>query len=451
MVIHIVGIGGIGMSGIALVLKSEGYSVQGSDIRRSSMVDKLEESGIRVFIGHKKENVMGADIVIHSSAVKEDNPEIVAAREMGIPIIPRADVLSDLMKLKEGIAVAGTHGKTTTSSMVSKILYGAGLKPTILVGGKLSFLGGVNALKGEGNWIVAEADESDGTFLRLNPTFSVVTNIDADHLDHYGSFENLKRAFLDFANRVSFYGRVFLCTECQNVREIVPKIYKRKATYGFKNADFTAENLTFLKLGSLFDVKYKGEKLGRVKLNVPGKHNVLNALGALSVSLEVGVPFSEISENLEEFRNASRRMELKGTVGGVTFIDDYGHHPTEIEASYEALKNSFPDRRLVVLFQPHRYTRTALLWNEFVKVLREIDNLYICDIYSAGEVPIPDVSAEKLARECGALYCGSLEDACRTLRRELKPGDVFLSLGAGSVTNAFELITGEVNGESLSV
>lgn len=451
MVVHIVGIGGIGMSGIALILKSKGYGVQGSDIAENQMVKKLKEKGIKVFIGHKRENLKGADVVIHSSAIKEDNPEIVAAREMGIPVIPRADILSDIMRFKEGIAVAGTHGKTTTSSMISKVLFESGLKPTILVGGRLSFLGGVNAVEGEGKWLVAEADESDGTFLKLTPTFSVITNIDADHLDRYGSLKNLKFAFTEFANRVSFYGKVFLCTECPNVKSIIPKIYKRKATYGFRDADFTVTNVNFLKLGSVFEVNYKGKRLGRVKLNVPGKHNILNALGALSVCLEVGIPFPQVSEYLEEFRNASRRMELKGTVNGVTFVDDYGHHPTEILASYEALKTSFPDRRIVVLFQPHRFSRTALLWKEFVETLKNIDNLYLCDIYPAGEQPIEGISSEKLAKECGGIYCGSLEKACEVVKKELQPGDVFLSLGAGSVTKAFELITGEKDGKSFPV
>ncbi len=437
------GIGGIGMSGIALVLKAKGYKVQGSDIKRSSMVRKLEEAGIKVFIGHSEKNVEGADVVIHSSAVKENNPEIVAAKKLGIPVIPRADILSDLMRFKEGVAVAGTHGKTTTSSMVAKIFYEAGLKPTILVGGRLSFLGGVNAVEGDGKWLVAEADESDGTFLKLTPTLSVITNIDADHLDYYGSMERLTEAFTEFANRVSFYGKVFLCNECERVRKIVPKVYKRKATYGFKDADFTAESVQAAGLGSIFEVRYRGKPLGRVKLNVPGRHNVLNALGAVGVSLEAGVPFNQIAEALEEFRNASRRMELKGTVNGITFIDDYGHHPTEIAASYRALKESFPSRRVVVLFQPHRFTRTKNLWSEFVKVLKEIDNLYICDIYSAGEEPIEGITAEKLAFECGALYGGTLEEACRMVGRELRPGDVFLSLGAGDITKAFELITGE--------
>jgi len=442
--IHIVGIGGIGMSGIALILKGRGYEVQGSDLKESSMVKKLREKGIKVFIGHRPENLKGAEVVIHSSAVKEDNPEIVEAKRLGIPVIPRSDTLADIMKIKESVAVAGTHGKTTTSSMISSVFFKSGLKPTILVGGSLSFLGGYNAVQGEGEWIVAEADESDGTFLKLNPTLSVITNVDADHLDYYGSLENIKEAFLEFANRTSFYGKVFVCGECSNLREIYPKIYKRKASFGLSPEwDFWAEGITPIGLGTIFEVYYRGKRLGRVKLNVPGRHNVLNALGAIAVSLEVGIPFGQIAEKLEEFRNAKRRMELKGTYGGITFIDDYGHHPTEIEASYRAIKEAFPERRLVVLFQPHRFTRTRALWSEFVRVLKEVENLFICDVYPAGEEPIEGITSERLAKECGALYCGSLKEAVEVLRGELRPGDVLLTLGAGDVTKFFNLFTGE--------
>ncbi|RKQ63742.1 UDP-N-acetylmuramate--L-alanine ligase [Thermovibrio guaymasensis] len=444
MKVHIVGIGGIGMSGIALILKDRGFDVQGSDIKERIMVKKLRDKGIRVFIGHRAENVEGADVLIHSSAVRENNPEIKEAKRRGIPVIPRSDVLADIMKLTESIAVAGTHGKTTTSSMISRILYGAGLKPTILVGGSLSFLGGYNAVQGEGKWLVAEADESDGTFLKLNPTLSVITNIDADHLDYYGSLENIKEAFLEFANRTSFYGKLFACIDCENTRDIYQKVYKRKNSFGLsKDADFQAKDITPLGLGTVFEVLYREKKLGRVKLNVPGRHNVVNALGAVAVSLEVGIPFNEIAQGLEEFRNARRRMELKGSYNGITFFDDYGHHPTEIEASYRAIKEAFPDRRIVILFQPHRYTRTAALWKEFVRVLKGIDNLYICDIYPAGERPIEGITAETLAKEVGALYCGSLKEAVEVLRRELLPGDVLLTLGAGDVTNFFKLYTGE--------
>jgi len=440
--IHFVGIGGIGMSGIAELLKNQGFEISGSDKRSSAITDHLKAIGIKVHIGHDPELVKFVDVVVKSSAVNDDNPEVVEALSRKIPVIRRAEMLAEIMRMSYGIGIAGTHGKTTTSSMIATVLFKAGLKPTIIVGGKLSFLGGINAHSGEGDWLVAEADESDGTFLKLTPTISVITNIDTDHLDYYGSFERLKEAFIDFANRVSFHGKVILCSECPNVREILPKVYKRKLTYGFSpENDFYASSVTPVGLGSVFTVFYKERELGRVKLNVPGKHNVLNALAAITASLEVGIPFKEVAEYLELFRNASRRMELKGTVNGVTFVDDYAHHPVEIESSFRALKESFPSRRLVVLFQPHRFSRVSSLWKEFIRVLKGIENLYICDIYPAGEAPIPGVTAERLAKECGAVYCGSLEEACAILSGVLREGDVFLSMGAGDVTKAFELIT----------
>ena len=432
------------MSGIALLLKENGYDVQGSDIKENQMVRILRDRGIRVFIGHSRENVRGADVVTHSSAVKGDNIEIVEAERLGIPVVPRAEVLSDITRLKETIAVAGTHGKTTTSSMIATVLHMAGLEPTVLVGGRLSLLGGANALTGAGKWLVVEADESDGTFLRLSPTVSVITNIDSDHLDFYRSVENLRNAFLEFANRTSFYGMVFMCGECPRTREVFKAVRRRKATFGFSpEFDFSAQGVKPAGTGCSFTVVYRGTKLGSVELSVPGRHNVLNALVAVAVSLEVGIPFKEVARCLKAFRNASRRMELKGTVNGVTFVDDYAHHPTEIVHSYRAVKESFPGRRIVVLFQPHRFTRTKILWKEFVSVLSSIENLYLCEVFPAGEKPIEGVTAERLAKECGAVYCGSLEQACREIKEVLKPGDVFLSMGAGDVTGAFKLITGQ--------
>ncbi|WP_457680821.1 UDP-N-acetylmuramate--L-alanine ligase [Thermovibrio sp.] len=444
MKVHIVGIGGIGMSGIALILKEKGFEVQGSDIKEGPMVKKLKEKGIKVFIGHRPENLNGAEVVIHSSAVKEDNPEMVEAKRRKIPVIPRGDVLADIMKLKESVAVAGTHGKTTTSSMISMVFYKSNLNPTILVGGSLSFLGGYNAVRGEGEWIVAEADESDGTFLKLTPTISVITNVDKDHLDYYGSFSKLKEAFLEFANRTSFYGKLFACIDCPHAREVFRKTYKRKSSYGLsEDADFRAEKISTVGLGTVFEVLYKGKWLGRVKLSVPGRHNVLNALATIGVCLEAGIPFEEIAKGLEEFKNAKRRMELKGTYNGITFYDDYGHHPTEIEASYRAIKEAFPNRRVVVLFQPHRFTRTKILWREFVEVLSKVENLYITNIYPAGEKEIEGISAKRLARECGGEYLGSLKEAVERLKRELQTGDIILTLGAGDITNFFNLFVGE--------
>jgi len=445
--VHIVGIGGIGMSGIAIILKERGFDVQGSDLKDGYNAKKLRSRGIRVFIGHREENVAGADVVIHSSAVKESNPEIRRAKELGIPVIPRSDVLCDISKVKESIAVSGTHGKTTTSSMIAYIFYKSGLEPTILVGGNLSFLNGYNAYEGSGRYMVLEADESDGTFLKLAPTIAVITNIDSDHLEHYGSLDKVKEAFTQFANRTAFYGKLFASIDCPRVREIYPKIYKRKSTFGLsEEADFYAKKITPVNLGTVFEVFYKDKKLGRVKLKVPGRHNVLNALAAIAVSLEVGLSFGEISEKLEEFENAKRRMELKGTFNGITFFDDYAHHPTEIKSSYQAIREAFPNRKVVVLFQPHRYSRTKNLWGEFVSTLRGIDELFICDIYSAGEEPIEGISSERLARECGAIYCGSLEGAVSRLREHLKPGEVLLTLGAGDITNFFKLFVGRNGG-----
>ncbi|WP_457568552.1 UDP-N-acetylmuramate--L-alanine ligase [Desulfurobacterium sp.] len=437
--VHFIGVGGIGISGLAYLFKKEGYTVTGSDIRESDTTRFLRKEGIEVYIGHRKENVEGAEVVIHTSAAKRSNPEIVAALERGIPVVPRCDALSELMRFREGIAVSGTHGKTTTSSMISKVFYDAGVDPTILVGGKLEFLNFRNARYGKGSVMVAETDESDGTFLKILPSVSVITNIDADHLDFYRDINNIKRSFLEFANRVSFYGRVFLCGECSNVREILPSIYKRKTVYGFsREFELCACNVKRKGLSVEFDVLFKGKKEGKVYLPVPGKHNVLNALAAVGVSLEAGIPFEVIAKSLSTFKNAKRRAEVKGEESGVIVIDDYGHHPTEIENTYRSIKEAYPDRKIIVLFQPHRYTRTQLLWDEFVEVLKKIDNLYVTDIYPAGESPIDSVSAEKLAQSCGGTYIGTLEEAIARVMPLLTPGTVLLTLGAGNVYLAGE-------------
>lgn len=439
--IHFIGIGGIGISGLAYLFKKEGYDVSGSDIKESETTKFLEKEGIRVYIGHRKENVRDVDVVIYTSAAKRSNPEIVAALEKGIPVVPRCDALSELMRFKEGIAVAGTHGKTTTSSMISKVFYDADLDPTILVGGKLDFLGFRNARYGKSDVMIAETDESDGTFLKILPSVSVITNVDADHLDFYKDIETIKRSFVEFANRVSFYGKVFLCGECENVRDIFPEIYKRKLIYGFsRDFDLCACNVVQEGLSVRFDVLFKGKFEGKISLPIPGKHNVLNALAAVGVSLEAGIPFSKIAESLSTFRNAKRRAEIKGEEAGVIVIDDYGHHPTEIENTYKGIREAYPDKKVLVLFQPHRYTRTKLLWDEFAQVLSKIDNLFIADIYPAGEEPIDDVSAEKLADLCGATYVGDVESAVFSILPLLKPDTVLLTLGAGNVYLAGEKI-----------
>ncbi len=439
--IHLIGIGGIGVSGLALILKSLGYEVSGSDLKENLTVMRLKEKGIKVFIGHSPSNICDADVVVYSSAVKLDNPEILAAKRKGLPVIPRSDLLADLMRFKEGIAIAGTHGKTTTSSMISTILYNAGLKPTILVGGKLEILNGDNALSGESEILIAEADESDGTFLKLSPTVSVITNIDQDHLDFYGSLENIKEAFIEFANRTSFYGKVIACADCPNVRSILPEVYKKFETYGISSSsDIYAEKIEPFGLGSMFKVFYKGKELGNVKISIPGKHNILNALASIAVSLEFGVPFKEIASSLESFRNANRRLELKGNLKEIIFLDDYAHHPTEIRNTIDAVRMSFPGRRLVVLFQPHRFSRTKFLWEDFVEVLSSIENLIVVDIYPASEFPIEGITAERLALESKAIYGGNLVQGVHKALEMLQPGDVFLSMGAGDVYKAFDIV-----------
>ncbi|OMH39973.1 UDP-N-acetylmuramate--L-alanine ligase [Desulfurobacterium indicum] len=439
--IHFIGIGGIGISGLAYLFKKEGYDVSGSDIRESETTRFLEKEGINVYIGHRKENVKDADVVIYTSAAKRSNPEIVAALEKGIPVVPRCDALSELMRFKEGIAVAGTHGKTTTSSMISKVFYDDGFDPTILVGGKLDFLGFRNAYYGKSDIMIAETDESDGTFLKILPSVSVITNIDTDHLDFYKDIETIKRSFIEFANRVSFYGKVFLCGECRNVRDIFSKIYKKKLIYGFsRDFDLCACNVVQDGLSIRFDVLFKGKFEGNIFLPVPGKHNVLNALAAVGVSLEAGIPFTKIAESLSTFKNAKRRAEIKGEEAGVIVIDDYGHHPTEIENTYKGIREAYPDKKVLVLFQPHRYTRTKLLWDEFTQVLSGIDNLFITDIYPAGEEPIDDISAKKLADLCGAVYVGDVENAVSSILPLLEPDTVLLTLGAGNVYLAGEKI-----------
>ncbi|SNR88032.1 UDP-N-acetylmuramate--L-alanine ligase [Desulfurobacterium atlanticum] len=439
--LHFIGIGGIGISGLAYLFKKEGYNVTGSDIKESDTTEFLKKENIKIYIGHRKENVENSDVVIHTTAAKETNPEIVAAKEKGIPVIPRCDALSELMRFKEGISVAGTHGKTTTSSMIAKVLFDAELDPTILVGGKLDFLEGKNAHYGKSSLMVAETDESDGTFLKILPSISVITNIDSDHLDFYKTLENIKSSFVEFANRTSFYGKVFLCGECKNVMEILPKIYKKKVIYGFNpEFEFSAKNIKSVNGKTKAEILYKGKTLGTLTLTIPGKHNILNALAAVALGLEAGIPFEKITCSLENFKNAKRRMELKGCCNNILIFDDYGHHPTEIEATYQGLKETFPERKIYVVFQPHRYTRTKALWKEFIKTLKKIDNLTITAIYSAGEEPIEGICGEMLAKLSGAEYGKNFEEIESRLLKKLKPGDIVLTMGAGNIYKLGEKI-----------
>ncbi|MGH7393239.1 MAG: UDP-N-acetylmuramate--L-alanine ligase [Candidatus Rokuibacteriota bacterium] len=437
--IHFVGIGGSGMSGIAEILITLGYRVTGSDQRRSDAVERLEQLGAKVHVGHAAEHVEGAHVVVYSSAVSPDNVEVQAARQRGVPVIPRAEMLAELMRLKYGIAVAGTHGKTTTTSMVGAVLAEGRLDPTIVVGGRVTGLG-ANARLGQGEFLVAEADESDGSFLKLAPTIAVVTTIDAEHLDHYGSLDAVREAFVAFVNKVPFYGAAVLCLDQPNIQLLMPRIEKRVITYGLEaNADLVARRIHASGLTSRFEVSRRGTPLGECTLPVPGRHNVLNALAAVGVGLDLDVPFATIQRALAGFAGVQRRFQVRGRAGDVMVVDDYGHHPAEIRATLAAAKAGF-DARVVCVFQPHRYTRTLHLRQEFLTAFNQADVLLVMDVYAAGEPPIPGVSASALAegirahghREVtyvGADKAGVVEHLVQITR----PGDLVLTLGAGDV------------------
>jgi UDP-N-acetylmuramate--alanine ligase len=437
--IHFVGIGGSGMSGIAEILLNLGYRVTGSDQKRNEAVERLEQLGAKVFLGHEAAHTEGAHVVVYSSAVSRDNIEVQVARQRGIPTIPRAEMLAELMRLKYGIAVAGTHGKTTTTSMVGTVLAEGRLDPTIVVGGRVIGLGS-SARLGQGEFLVAEADESDGSFLKLAPTIAVVTTIDAEHLDHYGSLEAVRDAFTIFVNKVPFYGSAVLCLDQRNIQMLIPKIEKRVITYGLESgADLVARRLHLSGITGRFEVYQRGSLLGECSLQVPGRHNVLNALAAIGVGLDLEIPFLTIQKALAGFTGVQRRFDVRGQVGGVTVVDDYGHHPAEIRATLAAAKAGF-DCRVVALFQPHRYTRTHHLRQEFLTAFNQADVLVVMDIYAAGEPSIPGVSAEDLADDIRAhghrdvTYLGS--DRARVLDHLVqitRPGDLVLTLGAGDV------------------
>jgi len=435
--IHFVGIGGVGMSGIAEVLLDLGYQVSGSDLRAGETTERLTTLGGRIFLGHEAANVEGAQVVVYSTAVRPDNPEVVAARAQGIPVIPRADMLAELMRMKYGVAVAGSHGKTTTTSLSAAVLARGGLDPTIVVGGRLQSIGS-NARLGRGQFLVAEADESDGSFLRLSPAVVIVTNIDREHLDHYGSLEELRQAFIYFANRVPFYGVGILCSDDPQVRGILPQLTKRYVLYGTgPEAALRAADVRLGPEGSSFRVVADGNELGEVRVHLPGMHSVLNALAAVGVGLELEVPFPHIVTALEGFRGVGRRFELRGEAGGVRVVDDYGHHPTEVAATLAAARTL--GRRVLVMFQPHRYTRTALLHREFGACFADADRVYVLDIYAAGETPVPGVTARTIVESAEALgqgqvvYVGDGDAAVAAVAREARPGDLVLTLGAGDV------------------
>ncbi|MBF0477489.1 MAG: UDP-N-acetylmuramate--L-alanine ligase [Deltaproteobacteria bacterium] len=439
--IHFVGIGGIGMSGIAELLLNLGYKVSGSDVKQTKITARLEELGGIVRYQHQGDNVVGADVVVVSSAIRLENPEIAAARSMKIPVIPRAEMLAELMRMKYGIAVAGAHGKTTTTSMLATVLAQAGLDPTVVIGGRLNSLG-TNAKLGSSDFLVAEADESDGSFMTLSPVITVVTNIDREHLPHYGTLENIKAAFATFMNKVPFYGLCVLCLDDPNLQDLIPLINKRFWTYGLTSqADIQARDLRAEGLVSSYKVLAHGRELGRVSINVPGRHNVYNSLAAVAVGLELDIPFAKIKEGLELFDGVERRFQLIHDTDDITIMDDYGHHPTEVRATLEAVKQCFPDKRSIVVFQPHRYTRTRDVLAEFTTAFNQADVLLLLDIYPAGEEPIEGISAERLAaqiREYGhrmVHYLPNRTAAVNWILEHRRPGDLILTLGAGDVYN----------------
>ena len=441
--VHFVGIGGIGMSGIAEVLLNLGYKISGSDLKFSPVAERLAERGAVISEGHRAENVRGADVVVISSAVAANNPEVLEAKEQHIPVIPRAEMLAELMRLKYGIAIAGMHGKTTTTSMVAAVLAQAGLDPTVVVGGRVGAMGS-NARLGKSQYLVAEADESDRSFLKLSPILAVVTNIDREHMDCYRNMRDVKKAFLDFIDRTPFYGMAVLCNDDPVLRRLISQIKRRTVTYGMKRgSDFLikVKELAFREdqPSSVFQVTYRGNNLGDFALHVPGTHNVLNATAAIAVSVGLDIETEQIRTALEAFRGVDRRFQLRGKAKGVSVIDDYGHHPTEIRATLAAARQ-YGFRKIHVIFQPHRYTRTRDLMDEFATAFEGADSLTVLDIYAASEQPIEGINATVLAekiRQAGmstASYAGSFEDAVNTVANRAQPGDMVLTLGAGSVS-----------------
>jgi UDP-N-acetylmuramate--alanine ligase len=436
--IHLVGIGGTGMSGIAELLLNLGYRVSGSDISRTDVTDRLAELGGRIALNHDAANIEGADVLVYSSAIRGGNPEVAEAHRRGIPVIPRAEMLAELMRMKQGIAVGGAHGKTTTTWIIGLVMAAAGLDPTIIVGGRLKALG-TNAKLGGGPYLVAEADESDGSFLRLSPNLAVATTIDEEHLDHYNDIDAIRASFVEFLNKVPFYGAAIVCLDETNIQAILPKIIRRIITYGFSHqADVRATDISLDGHNVTFNVSLRQSKLGSVLLRMPGKHNIANALAAVAVGLELDIPFSSISEGIAEFTGISRRLEVRGEVGEVLFVDDYAHHPTEIAATLETVRSMW-QRRVIAVFQPHRYSRTRALWERLGRSFYDADGVIVTAIYPAGETPVPGVTAElvvKAALTSGhrdVKYLPDRDSVVEYLRKSLEPGDLVVTLGAGDV------------------
>ncbi|MDD5021642.1 MAG: UDP-N-acetylmuramate--L-alanine ligase [Endomicrobiaceae bacterium] len=430
--IHFVGIGGSGMSGIAEVLLNLGHIVSGSDIKKTDVTQRLKQLGAKIYIGHNAKNVKKVDVVVTSTAIPKDNPEVLQAVKNKIIIIPRVEMLIELARLKYTITIAGTHGKTTTTSMTSMVL--SKLDPTIVIGGKLKHLKS-GAKLGKGEYLIAEADESDGSFLKLSPVTTVVTNIDNDHLDYYGNMDNLKDAFVRHMNSVPFYGCAIICTDSPLIREVLPKLTRKYITYGLTGKpDLNAKNIKVVKGNTEFQVIYKGKKLGKIVLKVPGRHNILNALASISVGLQYNISFANIKEALNNYGGVGRRIEIKGELNDITVIDDYGHHPTEIEATLSAIKHNWKNRRLVVIFQPHRYTRTLNLYKEFGKSLTKANVVYVMDIYPASEKPIKGVTSDLIIKSAVENKCNVFKfKNIKAVAAALKKGDILLTIGAGNV------------------
>jgi UDP-N-acetylmuramate--alanine ligase len=450
--LHFTGIGGIGMSGIAEILLNLGYQISGSDLKLSPITERLAVLGARIFEGHAAANVVGAKALVVSSAVSESNPEVQEARRLGIPVIARGELLAELMRLKYGIAVAGSHGKTTTTSMTAAILSHAGMDPTVVVGGKVGLMGGSNARMGRSNFLVVESDESDGSFLKLSPIIAVVTNIDREHLDHYKDIGEIRRAFIEFVNKVPFYGVAILCLDDDNVQQILPEIRRRVVTYGVSaQARYVISNPCCGHLSSDFKLRYRNTDLGEFHLRVPGMHNVFNATAAIAVAMEFEVKPDVIREGLAAFTGVERRFQLRGTEQGVSVFDDYGHHPTEIRATLKAAREC-RFSRVHAIFQPHRYTRTLHLMDDFARSFNQADSVYLLDIYAASEKPVDGVNSEKLADRMRAfghrsvVYCGSIDTAVDAVASSAREGDAVLTLGAGNVWQAADLLLGRLRG-----